>query len=261
MTMGDAWKRVQDGSAAVAAVALCALLATYGTLAERPSCTAVAEEAPSSQQAAPTENRPADGDGQGRARDEASSEPTSPCPAEAVAALLQHPDLPAGCETVSLAITLRSYGFAADPVDLVERFLPVDDSGADFVDRFAGDPYVAGSAYPPAIAEAANGYLGEQGSDVRAHDLTGSTFDELLSLVQDGKPVLVWTTMRYEDPLFTGKTFQDRAWYANEHCVVLYGIEGGEVLVSDPLEGLAARDAQRFQDLYETCGSMALALE
>ena len=66
--------------------------------------------------------------------------------------------------------------------------------------------------------------------------------------------------MLLDEPWFS--YFQDDdtkdAWCDNEHCVVLYGVDGDSVLVSDPLEGLVEGDAEAFAQIYEACGSRAV---
>ncbi len=162
-----------------------------------------------------------------------------------------------GCELVSLAIVLDALGLNPDIHGIVADHLVID---GHFATGYSGDPYHRGGGYPAGIVDAANGYLASQGSNVRARDITGSGFDSLAAYVQKGYPVMAWTTMGFTDPQFTGAFDNGLEWYSNEHCVVLYGIEGDKVLVSDPMDGLIERDAGRFAEIYEACGSMALVL-
>ena len=62
------------------------------------------------------------------------------------------------------------------------------------------------------------------------------------------------------EPDMTGIMVESYEWYNNEHCVVLYGLEGETALVSDPLEGLVERDAQEFARIFEACGNMAIVI-
>lgn len=181
--------------------------------------------------------------------------------AASVGELLQMPALPAGCESVALTCVLRSMGFDLGLTDIVDGYLDIDPTRSDYVTGFGGDPRTGGGALPPAMVTAANRYLAAQGEQgIEARDVTGTSFDGLLAQVSEGRPVLVWTTMYMADPAFTGYERDGWRWYSNEHCVVLYGVDGEDVLVSDPLEGLVRRDAAQFQRLYEACGSMAMAL-
>ena len=170
---------------------------------------------------------------------------------------MQNSLMSGGCELVSLGIVLESMGLDVDLDRIASDFLDVD---GHFATGYSGDPYSQGAGYPPGIAAAANGYLESIGSTVHAHDLTGMSFDELKALVKQGYPVLVWSTMEFEDPQFTGMFDGEAEWYDNEHCVVFYGVSDGQALVSDPLDGLVTRDADRFASIYEQCGKMAVVL-
>lgn len=162
-----------------------------------------------------------------------------------------------GCELVSLAIVLDALGFNPDVHQLASEHLAID---GHFATGYSGDPYHRGGGYPAGIVEAANSYLAAQGSNVRAHDITGASFDLLKVYVQKGYPVMVWTTMGFDDPLFTGVFDGEMEWYSNEHCVVLYGMEEDAALISDPMDGLVLREAERFEEIYKACGSMAMVL-
>ena len=165
--------------------------------------------------------------------------------------------LPSGCEVVSLAVALQSMGFEADPQDIADSFLVMDGS---FATGYAGSPYGAGGGYPPGLANAANSYLLANGGGVHAYDLTGTSFDGIKGLVMHGYPVLVWSTMFSEEPQYSNAFDGDEEWYINEHCVVVYGVDDGYVLVSDPIEGYVDRDEGEFSRIYEECGSMALVV-
>lgn len=184
--------------------------------------------------------------------------PTKPANYTArIGAKMQNSLMTGGCEIVALGVVLESMGIDADLDTIVEDCLNID---GHFATGYSGNPYSEGAGFPPGIAAAANGYLEGIGADVRAHDLTGLSFDEVKSLVNLGYPVLVWSTMCFEDPQFTGMFDGDTEWYNNEHCVVLYEFFDGKALVSDPLEGLVTRDGERFADIYAQCGSRAVAI-
>ena len=174
---------------------------------------------------------------------------------QGVAETLQEGVLDTGCEIISLSVALRSMGVEADPVDIADRYL---DMNGNFADGYVGNPYSGGGGFPAGIVRMANAYLADMRPDLHAHDLTGNSFDTLVGLVQRGYPVLVWTTTDFKEPYKSG-TFQgEYEWYLNEHCVVLCGISGDNVLVNDSLEGLVERDAAQFADIFEKCGSMAM---
>lgn len=175
-----------------------------------------------------------------------------------VGELYQMEELQGGCEVASLTIVLDSMGFDVDSHTIADEYLSYEEG--DMVHGFAGDPYYYGSAFPPVIVDAADAFLEANGSPYRALDLTGVSFEELAAWVEKGYPVLVWSTMCLGEPDMTGIMVESYEWYNNEHCVVLYGLEGETALVSDPLEGLVERDAQEFVRIFEACGNMAIVI-
>lgn len=193
----------------------------------------------------------------------ASSEAEDDQPVDTVSShvreLLQLPEFPSGCEPASLTIVLRAMGYDVDIEDMFEVYVPLDATWTDST-SFLGDPYEGGGCFPPVIVNAANDFLSDHGSTATAMDITGSTFDEVLAIADAGMPVILWTTMYQEEPSFSGQEIGPYEWYTNEHCVVVYGSEGDEVLVSDPLDGLVKRDRAYFSALFETCGSMAVVI-
>lgn len=175
-----------------------------------------------------------------------------------VGELYQMEELQGGCEVASLTIVLDSMGFDVDSHTIADEYLSYEEG--DMVNGFAGDPYYYGSAFPPVIVDAADAFLEANESPYRALDLTGASFEELAAWVEKGYPVLVWSTMYLGEPDMTGIMVESYEWYNNEHCVVLYGLEGETALVSDPLEGLVERDAQEFARIFEACGGMAIVI-
>lgn len=170
---------------------------------------------------------------------------------------MQLPDYPAGCEPMSLCILLKSYEYDAVMPDIMDYF---DMTSNDYVNGYWGSIYSVGAAYPTAIVEAADRYLVEEGSKLRATDLSGSSWSYISDLIQDGKPVMAWCTTDYQPPLYMDWVIEGQYMYANEHCVVVYKVENGAVYISDPLRGLIEVPAQEFEILWGLCGSMAVCL-
>ena len=171
-----------------------------------------------------------------------------------VSPILQLPNYESGCEVTSLAVILRSMGCPVSVEDLIGCLV----MNGSFSQGFAGSVYGDGGSFPRGMVKAANAYAQRYNASVRGHDLTGSSFESLLALVQAGYPVMVWTTMYMEDYYPSEDVEWHHTWYWNEHVVVLYGVRNGELLVADPLEGAMVRNLQAFQDIYETCGRMGL---
>ena len=173
--------------------------------------------------------------------------------------LFQYPSMPAGCEIYSLTAVLQAMGHDADPDSIVANQLPFDVEGNDYASAFWGDPYWSGEGMPPAIMAAGNAYLEEAGASERFANITGTDFDELASKASSGTPVLVWTTLDFEDPYFD-EPLEANSFYDLEHCVVLLGVEGHRACIMDPTQGYVTVNYSWFKYLYEQCGSMALAI-
>lgn len=173
--------------------------------------------------------------------------------------LFQYPSMPAGCEIYSLTAVLQAMGHDADPDSIVANQLPFDVEGDDYASAFWGDPYWSGEGMPPAIMAAGNAFLEESGASERFANITGTDFDELASKASSGTPVLVWTTLDFEDPCFD-ESLEANSFYDLEHCVVLLGVEGHRACIMDPTQGYVTVNYSWFKYLYEQCGSMALAI-
>lgn len=174
--------------------------------------------------------------------------------------LYQMPELPWGCESVSLVIALRAMGYSVGKTEIYDSYL--SHSSWDYVNAFAGNAYNKtgiGETYPPAIVAAANRYLKTHGAAERAVNLSGASFNTLLGYIDKGYPVLVWTTMYMLQPRPMGMSLYGYVPYGNEHCVVMYGHSGG-IQVSDPLSGKVTRDYGAFASLYERCGCYAVVI-
>ena len=179
--------------------------------------------------------------------------------------LLQNPELPTGCESVALTIALSCYDFELEKTTIAEDYLT---TGENYAIEFFGDPfsYDGAGIYPPGLVHTANKYLKKQKSDLQAYNLTGTDFDDLLIFIQEGYPVMIWSTMYFEDPMLTDDSITYHGvsynWYYNEHCVTAcgYNLENNELIVSDPLEGIVSRDLDRFREIYEQVGSYAVVI-
>ena len=174
--------------------------------------------------------------------------------ASAVGFIGQEDTLPSGCEIVALSVVLDAMGLDASPEEIAEYHLSIGD---DLATDYVGDPSWDGGGLPPCIIDAGNSWLEERGAPVVVANLTGTTFDGILDLVALGYPVMVWTTEDLEEPMDVEDVGDGLTWYMPEHCVVVYGVQGDEVLVSDSIQGLLLCDRAEFDYIYESCGSMA----
>ncbi len=157
--------------------------------------------------------------------------------------LNQHPELPTGCEITSLAMVLRYYGFDTDKCELAEKYLEKGNIGeADFRYIFAGDPSRTDSygCYAPAIVNAANRYLENRGSEMKARNISGRQLEELFVFTDSDIPVMIWCTIGMKKGYYSTEWVingKKLVWYAREHCTVLLGHEGDISYIADPYTG------------------------
>lgn len=182
--------------------------------------------------------------------------------------VMQYPELPTGCEITALTQTLNYYGFSADKVTMADVFLKTDIIGYYTMDEvYIGNPHLDGfGCNAPVIVNAANDFFDYIGSDWYAKDLTGMPLDGIFYQIEQGRPVIIWTTIyQYEtrpEYQFTLGCGEDFYFNPNQHCVTLYGydMEAKKVHVADPLVGNVEYDMDRFGRTYENMGTQAVVL-
>ena len=183
----------------------------------------------------------------------------------------QFPNYPTGCESVALYLLLRYYGVNAKVEEIVSSLkkgpLPYENNGQKLGGNpeveFIGDPKTKYSygVYNKPIVEVANQYKNGVISKI------GLDFSEVLKLVQEKHPVMVWTTINLSKPFIsttwvdyeTGDTIQ---WISGEHAVVIFGVTDGQVVVSDPYTGTVRNfDQKTFESRYNYLGKRAIYYE
>lgn len=190
--------------------------------------------------------------------------------------ILQNPQLPTGCEITALAMVLGFYGFRADKVELAEKYLPRRPyhvylgengkaCGPDLERYFIGNPagrgYVCGTR---AIVRAADRYLRDRGSSLRADDMTGISPEELYGLVKAGSPVLVWVTIgmkKRKKPMgwYTEEgSYVD--WSRNDHGAALIGAAEKRVWIADPILGKKSYRKTDFEKVFEERGRRCVVI-
>lgn len=183
--------------------------------------------------------------------------------------ILQNPELPTGCESVSLAMELNAIGFPTEKTELADSFMPC---GSSFVTTFAGDPHKSSGMgiYPPGLVVTAQNYISGKKLDASAIDLTGLELAQLYKLIENGYPIVIWTTGGLHTPIpakgagsYEIVNGQKYTWYNNIHCIVLSGFdtEKQTVTVNDPLyKDARVYDAAQFESVYNNIDRMAMTV-
>lgn len=190
--------------------------------------------------------------------------------------IMQKPELPNGCEITSLTSALNYYGYTADKEVLSDDFLakrPFYREGGKLYaphpdEAFSGDPRSPSGFYVFAapVADAGNKYVESVGGSHEVVDITGSSRDEIINYVEQGKPVVIWVTLGMNPPntnyhWYVDDTDEYYEALLNLHCVVINGIKGNEFYVMDPLEGNVFYEIDAFLDSYESLGNRAIIIE
>ena len=180
----------------------------------------------------------------------------------------QFPNYPTGCESVALYILLKYNGVETTPDEIINRLkkgvLPYkienEMYGGNPEIEFIGDPrndYSYGVFNGP-IAEAANTFK------ENVNNKQGLELDEILSIVSEKRPVMVWTTIGNLPSKISAiwiyrNTGEKIYWKENEHAVVIIGYNDEQVIVSDPYTGRITRyNRDTFRENYNYMGKRAV---
>lgn len=182
--------------------------------------------------------------------------------------ILQLPDYPTGCELISLAMDL-SYVTRRD-IDtdyFIDNYVTMSED--DFVNHFAGDPRSEGGSgcFPTAIVSFANKYLSDNNLPYTAREVSGISLKDIQKHLDDGFPILMWTTIWGEEPTFTGNIIhsgnQTYEWYVSEHCVLVkgYNPQKNVFIINDPLEGEIEYNISDFMEISDAIGNLAVVIK
>ncbi len=192
--------------------------------------------------------------------------------------LMQLPELPNGCEIVSLTAVLNYYGYDVSKTTMADQYLRKQAFSLNKDGKMIGpNPYVAYAGNPrskrngwysfaPPIVEAANLYMTTQTNTMKASNISGSSKDEIMSLVSNGIPIVIWVTLDLSKPLLNGHWYLSDTGeyykaYTNLHVVVLNGYKDDVVHVMNPLKGQVEYNLDAFFNSYEAMGKHAVVLE
>ncbi len=184
--------------------------------------------------------------------------------------IYQEPELPTGCEITSLTMLLNYLGFDIEKTELSDKYLEMDYMATvGFDDAFIGNPRWDGGygCYAPVIEKTANKYLSDQKSNFTAKDISGTSFSELYTYIDNDMPVVVWASMGLMEVekifCYFAEDGDEVYWYNNEHCMLLVGYDKDRntVTAADPLSGLMLYNADRFEYIYDELEQQAVIIQ
>lgn len=186
-----------------------------------------------------------------------------------VVPVLQNPEMPNGCEVVSLVTVLNYLGFDVDKMEFNQKYVPHGEVGKVAPDRYyVGDPTIGkpGTGFgclAPVITRAANDFFEDEGADYYAVNLTGTPLEELCEYVANGTPVIVWTTLEMKKSPITatwniGGT--KYTWLTYSHCSVLSGYTKNDYIFSDPTYDVQSYPKNKVEAAYHAQYMQAVAI-
>lgn len=175
---------------------------------------------------------------------------------------------PTGCESVALTILLNYWGVNASVADVVS-ILPKGDKpyyqsgikyGGNPYLEFIGNPTDAYSygVYDIPIENVANNF---KSGIINGR---GKSFSEILNIVKEGRPVIVWSSMNNGIPHYTNSwiykpTGEKINWLADLHAIVVVGYTETQVITTDSLTGtIRYFNKNTFESRYNAFGKRAL---
>lgn len=187
-----------------------------------------------------------------------------------VQAIGQYPELPSGCEPTAAAMLLNWAGVNVAKEDAARAIpkgpLPAIKNGVmcgsspDNV--FIGDPFSSKGlgAFHEVIADLIDKYLPDQ-----ADDVSGTSFDEILSIIDSDRPVIVWSTIGLSTPGSTLTWYDENGkkvnWRSPEHVYLMVGYEANKVYVDDPNTGrMQSYPMSMFKERWEQMGRQAVTI-
>jgi len=193
-----------------------------------------------------------------------------------VPVVMQKPELPHGCEITSLTAVLNYYGVQVTKMEMASKYLDKQpfytknnrEYGGDPHKVYAGDPANVKTGtyvFSEPIVKAAEKAIAVKKASLRVTNVSGYSQEQILELVQEGVPIVVWVTLDLTQPHIEGGwtiegTNRYHSMYTNLHAVVLTGHLKDKVVVMDPLKGYVTyRDAQFFKS-YRELGAQAVAV-
>ena len=187
--------------------------------------------------------------------------------------ILQNPELPNGCEITSCCEVLRYLGFPADKCELAYRYLPRSETwyGADPDLVYMGDPGREDDSdrcgfycFAGPVVAAADRYLADRGSSVRAVDITGAGQEELEGHLLAGRPFIFWASLHFDDIRHDprgGFMLADGSYHRlfNQlHCMVCRGMDDTYYYLADPLDLNERIEKGQFLKIYRQLGRRAV---
>ena len=192
----------------------------------------------------------------------------------------QNPDYPNGCEIASATMLLNYFNIDIGIKEYVDFYLPKEEVyekdglryGPDPSRYYAGNPRDSSRGWGTFLPVIKNSlytiFKSKLPEDTVGHVYTSDDKLPLEEYVQNGSPVLVWTTINYSEAKDSYEWFSyDKSrtytYPKNAHVVVIIGMDKNYYYINDPLKDEKAIKVSRkeFDKSYDSMGRQALYIE
>lgn len=175
---------------------------------------------------------------------------------------------PTGCESAALTNLLNFWGVSVNMKEIVDVLPKGELPYYENEIRYGGNPYLEFVGHPNdsssygVYEKPIIGIANKFKSGII--DGTGMSLDNVLNIVKEGRPVMVWVSMNMRVPYVSSSwiykpTGEKINWLANEHSLLVIGFNDSQVIVSDSLNGgVRYYDKNVFKSRYNTYGKRAL---
>lgn len=193
--------------------------------------------------------------------------------------IMQMPELPFGCEIVSLTIVLNHLGFNVDKMYMCDNYLTTIDYwrandqlyGPDPHEAFPGSPkdkHNISGCFAQVIVRAAERFFQDNNGQYTAVNTTGMSLDELEhTYIDNDIPVIIWVTSKDLHEIeykYSWHTADERIinFPTYQHCLVMtgYNSETGVIYTADPLVGNTFYYRPLFEQRYIELGTESLVI-
>lgn len=192
----------------------------------------------------------------------------------------QNPDYPNGCEIASATMLLNYFNIDIGIKEYVDFYLPKEEVyekdglryGPDPSRYYAGNPSDSSRGWGTFLPVIKNSlytiFKSKLPEDTVGYVYTSDDKLPLEEYVQNGSPVLVWTTINYSEAkdIYEWFSYDKSRTYTypkNAHVVVIIGMDKNYYYINDPLKDEKAIKVSRkeFDKSYDSMGRQALYIE
>ena len=175
---------------------------------------------------------------------------------------------PTGCESAALTILLKYWGVNVSIGQVVDVLPKGAQPYYENNVKYGGNPYIEFIGHPKnsysygvydiPIQNVANKF--KEG----IINGRGMSMNEVLNVVRQGRPVIVWNSMNlsvphYSDSWIYRNTGEKIRWLADLHAIIVVGYNDNQIITSDSLTGtIRYFDRKTFESRYNAFGKRAL---